>query len=255
MRRMIREAAALRGYWLPVVLAMACSYGLYLILSDDAVSQIGEEDQLFENLTSLLFFGASYFFARSFLAGRNGWFLLLAIVFFVGGGEEISWGQRILGFNTPEALSEINVQHEFSLHNIEVFNAHDFAHNLKGGPAKLLTINFLYKLFWLGYCVLLPIFCACARPVNSLAEKLQLPVPPLPIGILFAINWIVFKGTSVFLLPLDRGEQYYDTIGEMAECVSAFIFLVVAIWFANRAAAAWPIPMRPASADAPSCAS
>ena len=40
----------------------------------------------------------------------------LAAVF--AAGEEISWGQRILGFQTPEDLLEINVQGETTLHNI-----------------------------------------------------------------------------------------------------------------------------------------
>jgi hypothetical protein len=34
-------------------------------------------------------------------------------------GEEISWGQRIFGWETPEALEEINRQGETTLHNIQ----------------------------------------------------------------------------------------------------------------------------------------
>jgi hypothetical protein len=33
-------------------------------------------------------------------------------------GEEISWGQRLLGLETPEILEEINRQEELNLHNI-----------------------------------------------------------------------------------------------------------------------------------------
>jgi hypothetical protein len=33
-------------------------------------------------------------------------------------GEEISWGQRIAGFSTPEAIKQVNTQHEFSAHNL-----------------------------------------------------------------------------------------------------------------------------------------
>jgi hypothetical protein len=36
-------------------------------------------------------------------------------------GEEISWGQRILGLETPESLSTINHQNEINLHNITSF--------------------------------------------------------------------------------------------------------------------------------------
>lgn len=34
-------------------------------------------------------------------------------------GEEISWGQRMLGFETPEPLGAVNRQEEFTLHNID----------------------------------------------------------------------------------------------------------------------------------------
>ena len=45
--------------------------------------------------------------------------LLLAIVFTVGALEEISWGQRIFGWGTPDAISEINIQNETTFHNIK----------------------------------------------------------------------------------------------------------------------------------------
>ncbi len=35
-------------------------------------------------------------------------------------GEEISWGQRILGFATPDFLLNLNAQGEFNLHNIKI---------------------------------------------------------------------------------------------------------------------------------------
>ncbi len=41
------------------------------------------------------------------------------VVFLFAAGEEISWGQRILGFKTPESLEQINDQNEFNLHNIQ----------------------------------------------------------------------------------------------------------------------------------------
>jgi hypothetical protein len=38
--------------------------------------------------------------------------------------EEISWGQRLLGIETPEYLMEINIQKELSFHNIKQFPLH-----------------------------------------------------------------------------------------------------------------------------------
>jgi hypothetical protein len=42
-----------------------------------------------------------------------------ALVMLAGVGEEISWGQRILGLTTPQGLAEINHQAETNLHNIK----------------------------------------------------------------------------------------------------------------------------------------
>jgi hypothetical protein len=48
-------------------------------------------------------------------------YLLLAAGAFVVGMEEISWGQRLLGYRTPEIVESRNVQDEFNLHNIRGF--------------------------------------------------------------------------------------------------------------------------------------
>ncbi len=44
-------------------------------------------------------------------------FLILASGLFIVAGEEISWGQRILHFKTPEKYKELNTQGETTIHN------------------------------------------------------------------------------------------------------------------------------------------
>ncbi len=44
--------------------------------------------------------------------------IVLAILFFIVAMEEISWGQNIFGWGTPEALAEINYQNETNMHNL-----------------------------------------------------------------------------------------------------------------------------------------
>jgi len=63
------------------------------------------------------------FLRRRELPGGAGWVMLLggvAALYFAG--EEISWGQHLVHFRTPDFLEEINRQHEFNLHNIEHWN-------------------------------------------------------------------------------------------------------------------------------------
>ena len=45
-------------------------------------------------------------------------FAALGLLLFVVSMEEISWGQTVFGFATPETWSQINYQHETSLHNL-----------------------------------------------------------------------------------------------------------------------------------------
>ena len=47
---------------------------------------------------------------------------LLSAVLVVGALEEVSWGQRLFGWSTPEALSEVNVQDETTFHNVVGFS-------------------------------------------------------------------------------------------------------------------------------------
>ncbi len=47
-------------------------------------------------------------------------YAVAAIGAFVVAGEEISWGQRLLGFATPAALEPVNHQGEANVHNIRV---------------------------------------------------------------------------------------------------------------------------------------
>ena len=60
--------------------------------------------------------------ARKYARQRN-WLamvtaILVAIVLFVMVGEELSWGQRIFGWATPDSFASINEQSETNLHNL-----------------------------------------------------------------------------------------------------------------------------------------
>lgn len=48
-------------------------------------------------------------------------FLFTAVACFFVAGEEISWGQRLIGLETPETIAERNLQNELTLHNVDIF--------------------------------------------------------------------------------------------------------------------------------------
>jgi hypothetical protein len=213
-----------------LMLTVIFSYSIYFF-GEPLVNEAGKEDGIFEYLTALLFLGASFTLGWIFYKTRNVFFALLALLLFVGSGEEISWGQRIVGFGTPDYLKEHNVQGETTLHNIEILNSNDFDSTQKTGWRKLITVDFLYKLFCMCFGVLLPVLVMYLGFVDQIAKKISLPVPPLLLGSFFLINWLVFKFIQTTLLPLGRGLQYYDTVGEIAEFLSAVVFFVLALSF------------------------
>jgi hypothetical protein len=91
----------------------------------ETVKSMFKEDHLFENLTFALLFVSSVVFFRSFLLIKNQFsiypkifIILLALFCFAVAMEEISWGQRVLGWRTPEGWTELNFQNETNIHNL-----------------------------------------------------------------------------------------------------------------------------------------
>jgi hypothetical protein len=86
-----------------------------------------EEDGIVEWLTVaglLAGFSVCIYRFINLLKQRNWWFLtvtlVLGILLFVAAGEEISWGQRILGIKSSEYFLKHNAQGETNIHNLVV---------------------------------------------------------------------------------------------------------------------------------------
>lgn len=235
-----KELRYLRLYILLVSIVICLSYSVYLFFSNDIIAHIGDEDQLFEWLTALSFFFVSIIFLVLHLRTRNLYFLFFALIFFIGFGEEISWGQRIFNYQTPEAINRVNVQKEFTLHNLEIFNPIDNSGTFKHGFSKFLEVNFLFKVFTILFGIVLPFLAFHMKDISRLVSKFRLPVPPISIGIFFFINWIVFRVLLIYLLPKGQGIQFYDTDTEIYEFISAFILLVLGLYFFTKSDIAVP---------------
>ena len=86
---------------------------------------------------------------------------------FFGAGEEISWGQRIFGIETPEAFAEHNRQGETNLHNLEIYRV-----NLN----KLIFSNLL-GVFLVFYVLVLPALATRKPTVEKLTTQWAVPLP------------------------------------------------------------------------------
>lgn len=114
------------AFWptLLVLLVPVASYIAMVWFPINYINLIGE-DKFGEFGTAVACGVASVLFALAALR-LGGVQRALTVVFALGcffiAGEEISWGQRILGLGTPDFLREVNVQGELTLHNIEAFH-------------------------------------------------------------------------------------------------------------------------------------
>lgn len=230
LKNLLSEIRLLRVYIILSLTVIFLSYICYTIFSAPMMEDLGNEDGFFEDLTALCFLAVSIMFLRIFFYKKEIIFLIFFLVFLFGAGEEISWGQRILNFNTPEYFGKNNLQDEFNVHNLVVFNNNNPDYH-KSGLSKLLSMNFQYKMFWLVYCFVLPLIYPFSRGIRLLVQKIRLPLPPFTIGILFVVSWLVFRVTLSFLLPSGKSLLYYESTVEISEFCSAFLFLILSYFF------------------------
>lgn len=207
------------------------SYLLYLFLDEETVIKLGREDGLFEYFTALLFLITSILFLIIFFNRKKIIHLLMALVFFIGMGEEVSWGQRIFNYQSPEYFKENNIQNEFNFHNLKIFDSQEEGGFYKKGLSYYLSTNFLYKLFWLVYGVVLPIMYLLSSLVKHIIDRIDLLVPPFILGIIFLFNWLLFKMISSFLLSVDSSPSYYYAGIEISEFCSALVFMIIGAYY------------------------
>ena len=119
---------------------------------------------------------------------------------FVVLGEEVSWGQRLFGIETPEDFEAINNQGEINLHNV---------------VGVLMTLNFA-TMIGAALAIALPLALAAARQlgwsVNRLAYRV---VPPLALVTAFAIP---------FAYRFTRFIRSHGTSGSFAEVVEFSLY-------------------------------
>jgi hypothetical protein len=176
------------------------------------------EDGIFETMTPVLMVAAIILLGVAIVRGRRDnhalprWLVVLWLILMAGflfdAGEEVSWGQRIFHWSTPQTLSQVNVQNETNLHNI--FNGYfDFGYRvLYVLPALTLASVALHAT-------------RSMRPTWALA----LPHPSL-IGLTLVIAFVLAVSPS-------EEELLEELVSVVALCY-AFRIALVAPRFAPR---------------------
>ncbi len=130
---------------------------------------------------------------------------LLALFFFFGAGEEISWGQRLFDVESSKFFTENNAQGETNLHNLMI------------GDTKLNKVIFgrgIGILLFLYLAVLIPLYRS-KEGVKQFMDKFAVPI---------AQNYQIVA--YIVLLLLVQVIMASSKKGEMLEFAGSVIFLL-----------------------------
>ena len=213
-----RQLTRFRGPSAAVMVLLIVLSALYLtqgpaIFSDAQLGWINREDGVLEYAQAgflLLASAVSLGIALRLrgMRARRAMHAFLALLFFAMFGEEISWGQRILGFDTPENLKGLNVQNEVNLHNMYGY----------------MFDHLFILLFFVWGCVV-PLLYQVSGFFRQVFRMIGLPVPSagLAVGMLIATlcqDQIVYRLTEG--IPGLR-------LAELREFLSAAAFLLLMV--------------------------
>jgi hypothetical protein len=188
-----------------VIAAIMC---VIAMTSEPTWASIAQEDGIVEWATFVAFVMAAGWLAVVVRKISPSWWyqgatLLLALFCLVVAGEEISWGQRVLGFKPPEVFLERNFQQEANLHNVLMH---------EGGLGFALESKHLVMAIVIGFCI--------AWPILVRTKRLEVFAPLAPPFALAPLGIGVFAAELTYSVELT---------GEGAELVAGLIFLASAI--------------------------
>jgi len=147
---------------------------------------------------------------------KNWWFLVvtfvLGILLFIAAGEEISWGQRILGIKSSEYFLKNNAQGETNIHNLVV----------NGVKINKLVFSTILIAVLAIYLVLIPILYKTNKSVKNFMDNSGVPIARL----YQIISFLIVFGIS--------GLLKHDRNPELLECGAAALFFLIISFPINK---------------------
>lgn len=191
-------------------------YGLVLLHRDQEAFLVWiREDGLVEWLTfGELLIMCVFSFIMSCVFGQSGsgnaakrvW-LFLAFLFLFGAMEEISWGQRILGIESPEWFLKHNAQGEINVHNLVIY----------GVKLNKLVFGKILAILVALYLVVVPLAYRLSPKFRGFVNRWCIPV---------AQNYQILLCLIVILL-VQPNLRLSAKVAELRELSMCFIFLLI----------------------------
>ena len=134
------------------------------------------EDHLFEYLTAAFYLASGLVCLIGFVTFRGAtpctrfWLVGWSVLFLLVALEEISWGQRFFGIDTPDFLASRNLQKETNFHNLD---------------SEVVNRSFAACASAVG--VVLPALVLLSKRAESPDRRFGVPLPPRDLMIPFAL--------------------------------------------------------------------
>jgi hypothetical protein len=156
-----------------IALILIVAFGLF-VFNPFLLDVYLEEDGIVEWLTVaglLAGFGICIYRFIKLVKVKNWWFLtvtlILGILLFIAAGEEISWGQRILGIKSSGYFLKNNAQGETNIHNLVI----------NGVKINKLVFSTILITVLGIYLVVLPLLYKAKTGVKQFIDNSGVPVP------------------------------------------------------------------------------
>ena len=147
---------------------------------------------------------------------KNWWFLVvtlgLGVLLFIAAGEEISWGQRILGIKSSEYFLKNNAQGETNIHNLVV----------NGVKINKLVFSTILIAVLAIYLVIIHILYNTNRAVKTFMDNSGVPIARL----YQIVSFLIVFGIS--------GLLKHDRNPELLECGAAALFFLIISFPINK---------------------
>lgn len=227
-----------RGWIVAAAIFILATYAP-LFAPDHILDAFAREDSTFEILSPLYLFVVSALFGIAWLRSKSSaaphrfyWFFRLSLIgcaalFLLAAAEEVSWGQRVFGIETPNLVKDVNVQKELTLHNLVLFQGED----------AILPLNFdqLSAGFSLLFGFLAPLGNWFLKRFGRGLDSL-LPIMPLSVGWLMPLNYVLQKSFMHFFrnfpqFYLHTGMPFSQPIYEIREHNYAFALMVCVVFY------------------------
>ena len=175
------------------------------------------EDQLFEYWTVVLYLASALvcLLGPRIVAGTapltRYWLMGWGVLFLLVALEELSWGQRILGLDTPDFLASRNLQKETNLHNLDSEG-----------------VNRLFASLVFAVAIALPYLVLLSKRLNSLVWRFGVPFPSIELVVPFSLAFAFFVPAWLGSAP--------ETEVLTGLALLWFTFVIVAKWRGSEAA-------------------